>query len=66
MHGYPFSRVALADRSATQKSCRGSGSAPWTAQTEKARAQTATKSMALMDLAIADRVFSPVNWSSRY
>jgi hypothetical protein len=41
--GYPFSRGALGDRSATQKSAKGSGSAACDTQ-KKAVAENATKS----------------------
>jgi hypothetical protein len=47
LHGNPFTRGALADRSATKKSCKGSGSAAFTALT-KAMAQSATRSILIM------------------
>ena len=52
MQGNPLTMGALAERSATQKSCRGSGSAAWTALREAA-AQMATMSM-VSQVALAD------------
>jgi hypothetical protein len=56
LHGNPFSRGALVDRSATQKSCKGSGSAAFTAL-RKAVTQSATRSI-LMSGAALPEVFA--------
>jgi hypothetical protein len=58
LHGNPFTRGALADRSATQKSCKGSGSAAFTAL-RKAVAQSTTRSI-LMSGAALPEVFAIV------
>jgi hypothetical protein len=59
LHGNSFTRGALADRSATQKSCKGSGSAAFTALT-KAMAQSATKSILIMSKAALTDAFTIV------
>jgi hypothetical protein len=53
LHGNPFTRGALADRSATQKSCKGLGSAAFTAL-RKAVALSATRSMLMRRAALAE------------
>jgi hypothetical protein len=57
LHGNPFTRGALADRSATQKSCKGSGSAAFTAP-RKAAAQSATRSILIMSGAAPAKVLA--------
>jgi hypothetical protein len=53
LHGNPFTRGALADRSATQKSCKGSGSAAFTAP-RKAAAQSTTRSILMSGPALTE------------